>query len=92
MLVPGAILSNRGSAIAVEFAFTTVQERPTGEVVEQDDITENFRFLQQDRLSSQETGDGNDAASNEPGATPDVEAGHAAELEAVNLLLEEVDP
>ena len=46
-------VSTVSAAIAIEFKFTTVQER-SSEVVEQRNIIENFRALQQERLSSPE--------------------------------------
>ncbi|EDX86396.1 hypothetical protein S7335_4100 [Synechococcus sp. PCC 7335] len=44
-------------ASAVDFVFTTVQERPGGvaedEVVEIDDVTRNFQELQRERLNQE---------------------------------------
>lgn len=92
LIVPVAILLRGGSASAVEFKFTTVQERATGEVVEQDDIIENFRLLQRERLSSQEVNSSNNVADNDPEATTEAEAGQAENLEVVTPVLEESNP
>lgn len=47
------VISTVSDAIAVEFNFSTLQERPS-EVIEQHNIIENFRALQQERLSNPE--------------------------------------
>ena len=88
LLIPAASLFREDAAIAVEFTFTTVQERATGEVVEQDDIIENFRQLQRERLSGQEA-TAIDDTGNEQEASAELETGQAAELEAVKPVSED---